>query len=153
VEDCGAGGATLRASSIGQPQSERGRAPRQSRACGAAHGVEDFGAGGATPQRAATASQIGIGGRRAFLAAPPATPPDKRVRIRRFGQLRSFEPRQSQLVEETEGHRGVQKHLRVVPPPTTICGHAESAVVVKTQTTKLVVDRDPALQLLEPDRA
>ncbi len=57
-------------------------------------------------------------------AIPPPTPPDMRVRIRRFKGLRSrAQPGKPQLVEQAVGERDVQSHRGVLPPSASVDGH------------------------------
>jgi len=75
-------------------------------------------------------STQGINGRSAqnrhrgesFLSSP-ATPPDKRVRIRRFKKLRSTETGYAQPVRPRKSQHRVQKHSAVAPPATSIHRH------------------------------
>src|SRR5206468_7992890 len=60
------------------------------------------------------------------LSAPP-TPPDMRVRIRRFEKLRSRgEPGNSQPVEVLLRQHDVDRVGRMVPPPLTANAHPPS---------------------------
>jgi hypothetical protein len=62
---------------------------------------------------------IGIGSRRDWLSYFPPTPPDMRVRIRRFGELRLAldEARHSELIEVRRGQGKMQGCVASDPPP------------------------------------
>src|SRR5579872_5736715 len=68
---------------------------------------------------------IGIGSRRGYLSYFPPTPPDMRVRIRRFGELRFMRAR----VEVPRATRSTdpagQFAALCVPPHATSFGHTE----------------------------
>jgi 3-deoxy-7-phosphoheptulonate synthase len=57
-----------------------------------------------------------------FLSSP-ATPPDKRVRIRRFEKLRLAESRDTQTIGPSDVQHLMQEHSAVAPPATSIPRH------------------------------
>lgn len=62
---------------------------------------------------------IGIGGRRAALSYAPPTPPDVRVRIRRFGELRLGDSKSgdAELIKVRRGQRSMESRMACHPPP------------------------------------
>src|SRR5262249_42881383 len=83
----------------------------------------------------------------------PPTPPDVRVRIRRFGELRSRgKPRQAEVVEVARGQGDVDLQARVSPPAPGVASNLVGFCVGESPSAKLPIHGRLVLPVLQLER-